>query len=874
MINSGTLDGTVRAGVYLAGGLVSNTSVGRIEGLYGVAIRGASGTVINSGFVGAIAPAIGDAVDMASGFADRVIDEPGAVFSGSVNGENLVGSPVVSTLELAAGTQQGTLSGLGTQFINFGQTTIDPGASWAVTGVNSVPTGATLSNQGILDLNGGLLVNGSLTSTSTLTLASAAGIIASATVTGGGSWSGGTSFVVGASGAASFLVTGSAIASATSAVFGSSVGGSGDLDVSGSSALFSLPGQLTIGQAGNGNVVVENQATLQSGSTATGLDVGSATTGAGNLTVTGANSLQSNTGAFVVGDAGLGSLAVDAGGTVTTSANATIANTASAAGSSVDITGGNLQIAGTLVDGNAGAGLLDIGPGGAVSALELDLGSLASGAGVLTIDGPGASLNATNSLVVGAAGVGELSILDGASVTIGGDLNIGVGAGASGNVDIENTTGTTTINGGITLGAGGGVAVLTIGTLTDVVLNGGLFIGKHANLVKHTNFDPPPYLSNAGGDDEGSGVDSYKAYVQNTGAITQDQGGTLVLQTPTVYGAGGSFQINTGGSELDLNADGVSGQVFDFTDNTGTLVIGIDQLTTIDTPSSGTGPFTAEKNPNLGQLLIGGFGGTIAGMVAGDAVVVDTTAAAHISYAGGGSVVSVIDNAAGTQVGTLAFASAALAAGVASGALMVVTDVPCFAAGTRIGTEKGTVAVESLRVGDRVMLAVGGAEAAVWIGSRDVDCARHPRPETVWPVRVAHGAFGENVPERDLYLSPDHAVFVDGVLIPVKLLINGGSIIQVKRNHVRYFHVELPEHAVILAEGLSVESYLDTDDRANFVDGDTMRLFPDFAARLHPNTALLWETKGAAPLVITGSRIDKARQTVMESHHDNQALSA
>ena len=60
-------------------------------------------------------------------------------------------------------------------------------------------------------------------------------------------------------------------------------------------------------------------------------------------------------------------------------------------------------------------------------------------------------------------------------------------------------------------------------------------------------------------------------------------------------------------------------------------------------------------------------------------------------------------------------------------------------------------------------------------------------PETVWPVRVRAGAFGENTPARDLWLSPDHAVFVNDVLVPVKLLINGTSIAQVKRKRVRYF---------------------------------------------------------------------------------------
>ncbi len=794
---------------------------------------------------------VGGTLTGAVGGLNAVFSGPGAwLLEGSTL--NLAGEAAPPSSSLAL-SEFGNLTVVGGSIAAVGDIDIESADGAAMT----VQSGALLDAQGTsVGFNGG--ESGSL-------VVSGAGTAIQNTGLNG-------SLLIGGAGSGKATISSAAVVtSATGATLGLDVGGDGSLTVSGMGSQFAAIGELDVGAAGTGHLRVQAAGTVSSGGNpvfpSQGLDIGSAAGGAGDVAVTGGLSLLYNTGTFVVGDAGLGSLAVDAGGTVTTSANATIANTTSAAGSSANVTGGNFLVAGTLVDGNAGAGLLDIGPGGAVSALELDLGSLAGGAGVLTIDGPGASLNATNSLVVGAAGVGELSILDGASVTIGGDLDIGVGAGASGNVDIENTTGTTTINGGITLGAGGGVAVLTIGTLTDVVLNGGLFIGKHANLVKHTNFDPPPYLSNAGGDDEGSGVDSYKAYVQNTGAITQDQGGTLVLQTPTVYGAGGSFQINTGGSELDLNADGVSGQVFDFTDNTGTLVIGIDQLTTIDTPSSGTGPFMAEKNPNLGQLLIGGFGGTIAGMVAGDAVVVDTTAAAHISYAGGGSVVSVIDNAAGTQVGTLAFNSAALAAQIAVGSVSAkqLELVACFAAGTRIGTDRGPVTVESLQVGDAVTLAGGGARAAVWIGSRTIDCARHPRPETVWPVCVARGAFGENVPGHALYLSPDHAVFVNQVLIPVKLLVNGTSITQVERDRITYYHVELPEHAVILAEGLAVESYLDTGDRYDFAtDAGVIRLHPDFAARLAPNMARLWETRAAAPLVMTGAELAAARRTIME----------
>jgi hypothetical protein len=182
----------------------------------------------------------------------------------------------------------------------------------------------------------------------------------------------------------------------------------------------------------------------------------------------------------------------------------------------------------------------------------------------------------------------------------------------------------------------------------------------------------------------------------------------------------------------------------------------------------------------------------------------------------------------------------------------------CFAAGTRIATAQGEVAVEHLQVGDAVRTVLGAPAAPIiWLGRREIDCARHPHPRKVWPVRVAAGAFGPGRPHTDLFLSPDHAIYLNEVLIPIKHLINGTSIAQIPTDHVTYYHIELPRHDVLLAEGLPAESFLDLRDGAHYADrpGPT-RLYPDFAARM-------WEAFGCARLIVTGPELTAARALVV-----------
>jgi hypothetical protein len=145
------------------------------------------------------------------------------------------------------------------------------------------------------------------------------------------------------------------------------------------------------------------------------------------------------------------------------------------------------------------------------------------------------------------------------------------------------------------------------------------------------------------------------------------------------------------------------------------------------------------------------------------------------------------------------------------GAFRTTLESPsCFAEGTLVATPAGPVAVELLAVGDLVRVYGGRSQAVRWIGQRDVRCEGARQPARVCPVQVKAGAFGAGLPQRDLFLSPEHAVFQEGVLVPIHRLVNGTTIRQVPVPSVTYYHVALAGHGILFAEGLPAESYLDT----------------------------------------------------------------
>jgi hypothetical protein len=150
----------------------------------------------------------------------------------------------------------------------------------------------------------------------------------------------------------------------------------------------------------------------------------------------------------------------------------------------------------------------------------------------------------------------------------------------------------------------------------------------------------------------------------------------------------------------------------------------------------------------------------------------------------------------------------------------------CFLTGTRILTPRGEVPVEELTIGALVD-TLNGPLPVEWIGRRRFKKVASPSwHSSVAPIRVARFALHDQYPHRDLHLSPEHSLFVDGALIPVKYLVNGRSVAPAKMDDsevIEYFHIELETHEVIFTEGAPAETLLVTTGRegfANFVEYD------------------------------------------------------
>lgn len=146
------------------------------------------------------------------------------------------------------------------------------------------------------------------------------------------------------------------------------------------------------------------------------------------------------------------------------------------------------------------------------------------------------------------------------------------------------------------------------------------------------------------------------------------------------------------------------------------------------------------------------------------------------------------------------------------------TPLLCFMAGTMVTTPEGSKAVEELSIDDAVVTSSGEVSRVKFVGIQTMD--KFTVSTNRLPVCIRKDALAPNVPNKDLYVSADHAMYVDGILAHAGALVNGISICRVERSELEqnftYYHVELEDHSLVLADNAPAETFVDNVTREKF----------------------------------------------------------
>jgi hypothetical protein len=827
--NYGTVFNSGSFGVELLnGGSVANTGTALIQGYdEGIYIAGSAGTVTNSGTIRGTS-AFGFPVDLTAG---GTVDNSGMIRGG------------IFAVEIAGSA--GTVTNTGTIIGDFG-----PGGAGVY-----LRAGGSIGNTTAGLIEGGVTIAGVGTVTNSGYIV---GHIRGGVVLGGG---------------------GSVNNSGTiDNVYGVAMGGLGTLTNSGT-----ILGNIGDGVALRAGGYVDNSGTIQG---ATGVYITSGTaidsgTIVASVTNSGTGLIQGNTGVSITGAAGtvtnsatiIGTsgdgVYLKAGGIVNNSGtiqglsdfqdvgvyiagsagtliNSGVISAVNPAGRGVYLAaGGSVNNSGTIqgfVDfGDTGGGAGTLTNSGTILGNDIDLfagGSIENMAGLIggrvEINGSGGSVINLARMISPA--VGPVISLVGGSIYNSGTIS---GAGA---IDIGAGTVTNfgtilgAIAGGIRFNAGGSIA-----NMAGLLQGGGVVIAGSAGTVTNLATIINEIDLRAGGYVGNSGTIQGRIYITGAAGTVIDSGtivggGTAVSFGGTAGGSGSNLLVLEAGYYL-------SGKVL------GSTTVGATNTLEL----SGTlGTVTATYNTlglsNFQDVLFGAGGSetlkatnttgtlgtvTLSGWTQTSDILDLTAVGTNATLANGGTVNGAHQLTASGSGGTVVLQLDATDGTVFTAASDLGTGInvtpACFCRGALILTERGEAAVEDLAIGDKVVTLSGALRAVKWIGRRAYDGRFVAANRAVLPIRVAAGALAPGLPARDLWLSPEHALYIDGALVPVGLLVNGATIRQAASvDRLEYFHIELERHDVILAEGAPVETFVDCDSRGIFQNaGEFAELYPD-----------------------------------------------
>lgn len=473
-----------------------------------------------------------------------------------------------------------------------------------------------------------------------------------------------------------------------------------------------------------------------------------------------------------------GFLSALAGATVTAdlvASSATIKVAASATVSGVTVgTSGTLSNNGTATD-------ITIASGGTLVNSAALTGAMVSSGGIVSSTNNGTVAQVTVSSGGGYVGpsLTGVTLLQGAAAASAATSTTYSAVSSGGETIYEYTSGATVLS----------------STIPPVLQTGDtLYIEANAvasGIETINNSDAYIYVLN-GGELLSSTIDAGTLYIYSGGVASGNTENTVVEQ------------VRRGGSSVDETVLKTANTTGYLTALPGATVLG-------DTVMS-SGLIEANSSASFSGITVDATG-----------VVANFTSATSITVNSGG----LLDNSG--IVSDFVISSGGLISGFGtfgSGGLYpyagIVGDAPnitqlCFYPGTSLQTPTGAIAVEEIKPGMLLATASGEAKPVRWLGRSEAS-TRFADPLRVLPIRIKAHALGAGLPARDLLVSPDHAIFLHGLLIQAAALVNGGTIIRESDvpEHFTYYHVELATHELLMAEGVPAESFVDNVDRMHF----------------------------------------------------------
>lgn len=463
------------------------------------------------------------------------------------------------------------------------------------------------------------------------------------------------------------------------------------------------------------------------------------------------------------------------------------------------------------------------------------------------------------------------------TLTLGDDDYVIIGANGNNTLTLGGGTDTLTLgdgnntltlaNGTDTLNLGSGNNTITTGSGPDTIFatdgnntvttgdgNDTITLGNGYDLLTAGNGDSTITVGNGDGDTivvglgantitlgtgVGDVVHTQSGHNVVSVAATSLAGDTIMGSIATPDGASNELVLSTAG---DADASGVTGFGIFALSSKGPSGITLTDANFINLPGGsitvldGSAGSTVDASALSSAHSVSVYTGSGSNLITGGA--------GSDFFYGSGPGSSTIDGGAGYNTMTFEGQQADYTVTMVAGVTYVVGDgqsdtltniqqlvfgaVPCFAHGTLIATPDGQTAVEQLAIGDEVRLASGAATSILWIGRRSYGGRfLAARPELL-PILIRAGALGNGLPQRDLRVSPLHAMFLDGVLVAAEHLVNGATIVRdVACDTIQYFHIELDRHEIVLAEGAEAETFLDDDSRGMFHNAaEYTALFP------------------------------------------------